>query len=168
MDAVIGPYLAAVALLAVGGAPKTWAPADTSRGLRAMRLPVGPLAVRIMGAAEVATAVSAVLRPGPVSAIAVAAWYVVFAAVVVVALRSRAPLSSCGCFGAVESPPSLAHLALVVLAAAVSIVTATTWSGGLLVDQPAHGVPFVGFVALAAWFGYLVMTRLAALGRTRT
>jgi hypothetical protein len=164
MDAVTGPYLAATALLAVGGAPKTWSPADTTRALRAMRLPVTRPLVRAIGATEVLCAVAAVALPGRASALVIAGWYAVFAAVVALALRSRAPLASCGCFGAVESPPSVAHLLLVVGASAVSVAVAVSGVETLLPSRPSYAVVVVGLGSLAAWFGYLVMTRLAAVG----
>lgn len=163
MDALIGPYLAATALLAVGGAPKVWAPADTTRALRAMRLPVNRPVVRALGLAEILTAIAAVAVPGRATAVAVAVWYAVFAAVVALALRSRAPLESCGCFGSVESPPTVLHLLLVLAASAAALSVAASAPGSLLSGSDVHAVVVVGFAGLAAWFGYLVMTRLPAL-----
>jgi hypothetical protein len=163
VDAVTGPYLAAAGLLAVGGAPKTWSPADTTRALRAMRLPVTRPLVRAVGAAEVASAMAAIAFPSALTAGVVSGWYVVFTAVVVLALRSRAPLSSCGCFGAAESPPTLLHLVLVAGAAVVALAVATTGTTALLPDATSYAVVEVALAGLATWFGYLVMTRLAAL-----
>ena len=168
MDAVTGPYLAAAGLLAVGGAPKTWSPGDTTRALRALRLPVTRPLVRAIGAAEVASAIAAVALPGPVTAAVVAGWYAVFAAVVVLALRSRAPLSSCGCFGAVESPPTRAHLLLVIGACAAAIVVAASGSTELLPAASSFAAVQVALAGLATWFGYLLMTRVAALPMTRS
>ncbi len=165
MDAATGPYLAAAALLAVGGAPKTWSPADTTRALRAMRLPVSRPVVRAIGAGEVASAIAAVALPGTVTALVVAGWYAVFAAVVVLALRTRAPLSSCGCFGAVESPPTPLHLLLVTGACGLSLAVAAADVTSLLPDATSYAVVEIALAGLATWFGYLVMTRLAALGR---
>ncbi|HVF18914.1 MAG TPA: MauE/DoxX family redox-associated membrane protein [Mycobacteriales bacterium] len=163
MEAVVGPYLAATALLAVGGAPKTWSPGDTTRALRAMRLPVTRPLVRLIGLAEVVSAAAAVALPGRTSALVVAGWYAVFAAVVALALRTRVPLGSCGCFGAAESPPSVLHLLLVVGAAAVSLAVAATGARSLLPEQTSYALVVIGLAGMAAWFGYLVMTRLAAL-----
>lgn len=168
MDAVTGPHLAATALLALGGAPKVWSPADTTRALRALRIPVTRPVVRLIGVAEVTTALVAVAAPGRTSALAVAGWYAVFAAVAVLALRSRAPLSSCGCFGAVESPPTPAHLVLVLAAAAAAAAYAASPSPELLTGAATERLALVALSALAAWFGYLVMTGLAALSVPRT
>ena len=59
---------------------------------------------------------------GPVFAALVAVSYLAFAGFVVVALRSGAPISSCGCFGKVDTPPSLVHVVIDLVLAAVAAV----------------------------------------------
>ena len=163
MEALAGPVAAAAVLLVAGGAPKAWAPGDTARALRGLRLPVTPLVVRVLGAAEVGSGFALLVSPGRVTAAVVAGWYAVFTAVVALALRSARPLATCGCFGRAETPPTVAHLLLVAAASVTTGAFAARPVAGLLDGQPVSGVPFIAFVALTAWFGYLVMSRLAAL-----
>ena len=166
MDAMTGPYAAAAALLVVGGAPKAWAPADTARALRALRLPAGRPLVRALGVLEVVTGVLALTTSHRGVALAVAGWYAVFAVVVVLALRSDKPLASCGCFGKADTPPTRTHLALVVtasLAAGAAAARGPERLGPALLDDMAVAAPFVALTACVVWFAYLVMSRLAVL-----
>ena len=71
--------------------------------------------VRAGGAAEVVIGVGALAVGGPVFAALVALSYLAFAGFVVVALRSGSPISSCGCFGKVDTPPSLVHVVIDLL-----------------------------------------------------
>ena len=73
--------------------------------------------VRLLGCAEVAAGIGALVVGGP-AAWAVALLYLAFAVVV-----SRAVLAgaeSCGCFGRLDAPPSLIHVAANLVMAAVS------------------------------------------------
>lgn len=164
MDALAGPYVAAAALLALGGAPKTWAPATTSKALRQLRLPSSPLLVRALGLAEVLSAVAAVAVPSTVTAALLAGWYLVFAGVIVLALRAKTPLATCGCFGAADTPPTTPHLVLVLAGAATGAAFALR-GGSLGADGVGLGTLLVlaAMTALLVWFGYLVMSRLALL-----
>ncbi|HVE64858.1 MAG TPA: MauE/DoxX family redox-associated membrane protein [Mycobacteriales bacterium] len=163
MDVLAGPFLAAAALLVLGGVPKAVSPGDTARALRLLRLPVGPPAVRVLGAAEVVTGVAAVVWPGRPTAALIAIWYAGFAGVVALALRSDQPLATCGCFGGADTPPTLAHLAVVAAASLTAMALAVSPVSDLLSGQAWLGLPFVAMAGLAAWFAYLVMSRLAVL-----
>jgi uncharacterized membrane protein YadS len=166
MDALTGPYAAAAALLVVGGAPKTWAPADTSRALRELRLPSARPLVRALGGLEVLTGVAALSWSTRPVALALAGWYAVFTVVVTVALRSDKPLASCGCFGRADTPPTRTHLVLVAAGTATAGAAAlwpTAPLGPALGDDLAVAVPFVVLTSCVVWFGYLVMSRLAML-----
>ena len=163
MDALAGPLIAAALLLVAGGVAKAWDPADTARALRGLGLPMTSLVVRLIAVAEVACGIAAVVAPGRGTAAAVAAWYLAFTVVVALALRSDKPLATCGCFAGADTPPTVAHLAVVALAAASATGFAVRPAGDVLATQPAYGVPFLAFTALTAWFGYLVMSRLAVL-----
>lgn len=163
MDVLAGPLLAAATLLVAGGAPKVLAPADTARALRAMRLPVGDLGVRLLGLAEMLSGIAVVISPGRPTAVVVALWYAAFTVVVVLALRSDKPLATCGCFGGTDTPPTYGHLVLVTAASVSAAVFALDPSDNLFAGQPWLGLPLLMLAALTAWFGYLVMSRLAVL-----
>jgi hypothetical protein len=147
MSVLAGPFVIASALIVLGGAFKAIDPADTAHALRALGLPHAALVVRAGGAAEVVIGVGALMVGGPVFAALVAFSYLAFAAFVVFALRSGSPISSCGCFGRVDTPPSLVHVVIDLLAAGVAATVALAGDAvavpDVLPDQPMLGVPFV-------------------------
>ncbi|NAZ78376.1 hypothetical protein GTQ99_23635, partial [Kineococcus sp. T13] len=128
MAPLLVPYLAAGALLAVAGWGKLRRPAATVQALRTQGLPVPAALVRLLGAAELALALAAVAGP-PQAAWAVAAAYTAFSGFVLLALLRGRPLSSCGCFGEPDLPPTAAHLGVTAAAALVAVLTALAPAG---------------------------------------
>ncbi|HEX2118824.1 MAG TPA: MauE/DoxX family redox-associated membrane protein [Acidimicrobiales bacterium] len=176
MAVLAGPFLVSSALLGAGGALKVAHPHTTARALRSVGLPASPTVVRLGAAAEVAVAVAALATGGRPVAALVAASYLGFAAFVVAALRADVPLSSCGCFGGQDTPPTAVHLALNLLAALVAGAVALGWAGsgggvavavtdmnGSLVLKAA----FVVATAASAWLAYLALTVLPRLQGAR-
>ena len=127
---VTAPYLAAITLLGAAGVAKAIRPAETANALAGAGLSVGPGWVRAGAVAEASLAVAAFVLPGPVTGGLVALAYVLFAAFIVVALQRGWALTSCGCFGRPDSPPTVAHAVLNAGAAACAVwwaaATATT------------------------------------------
>ena len=168
MGVLAGPYVAAAALLALGGLFKARRPGPTARALRSAGL--GALApfARPLGVAEVVAGVGALAVGGsavggPALAAAVAAFYAGFAGFVALTLVRAAPVADCGCFGGAESPPTVFHLVLNVLAAAVAVGVAAGGGGGLvdaLEGQPLAGIPFLILVAVVTGLAYAVLTVL--------
>ena len=82
------------------------------------------------------------------------------------ALARRVPLSSCGCFGADDTPPTVTHL--VVDLAAAGVATAVALGGDGAVSLPDGSVVLQGafllLVAIATWLAYTVLTLLPRLG----
>ena len=83
----------------------------------------------------------------------VAVSYALFAVVVAAALRSGKPISSCGCFGKVDTPPSALHVVLNVVAAGVAAGAVFVGASEInlpdvLADQPLLGIPFLLLVAV--------------------
>jgi len=170
MATLAGPFLVTAALLAAGGASKVVRPATTARALDEMGLKVSPVAVRIGAAAELGVAAGALAGGGRVFAALVAASYVGFAAFVLAALRRGTPLSSCGCFGVTDTPPTGIHVIVNVAAAAIAGSVAVGWAsaGGLADITTMEGsllsrVTFVVLTAVSAWFAYLALTALPKL-----
>ena len=166
MGAWAGPFLVVALLLTVAGGLKAYDPTMTAGALRRAGLAVPPAVVRVGGAIEVVVGVAAIVTGGPVAAALVALSYVLFTVFVVVALVRHIPIGSCGCFGKVDTPPSLVHVGLNVGA----IVTATAvalGSGGdvgeVLADQELLGLPFLLFVATATYLAFLALTVLPQL-----
>ncbi|MEY2591414.1 MAG: hypothetical protein QOJ67_3398 [Acidimicrobiaceae bacterium] len=163
MDALAGPFAAAGALLALGGAFKVVRPLPTVGALRAVGAPASPIAVRALGLVEATLGVAAVLTGAPALAALVAAAYLAFAAFVMIAMRGGTALQSCGCFGEVETPPSAAHVLLNVSLAGVSLAAAATGVPSVadtIADQPWSGVPFLLLVTVTVELCYLMLTTL--------
>ena len=167
MTPVAAPFLASSAVLAAAGVAKIYRPDYTARALAVAGLPSHRRVVRIGAGAELAVAVLAVVRPGPISGALVAVAYAGFAGFVGVALWRGWPLSSCGCFGRPDSRPGYLHLVL-NLGASVSAVwwAATAPSRiGLLFSahQPWHGGPLVLVSVVIAGLAYALWSNPAEM-----
>ena len=169
MAALAGPFIVTAALLGAGGALKVHRPAPTARALREMGLPASPALVRVGAAAEVAVAAGALVDGSRPFAALVAASYLGFTAFVLAALRRGVPLSSCGCFGVTDTPPTGVHVGLNLAAAAVAGVVAVGWAGGgglaeiAALDGSILRGTFVVLTAAATWFAYVALTLLPRL-----
>lgn len=164
MNVLAGPLAIAALLLVAGGVAKARAPGDTARALRAVGIPAGTRIVRVGAVLEVAIGVSALVVASPLPTALVAISYLAFTAFVVQALRAGTPLSSCGCFGKIETPPSRVHividLVVVVMAAAVAIVGTDVSLPEVLPAQPLAGVPFLLLVGIGSGLVFLAFTSL--------
>lgn len=172
MTTLRGIYLIGLVLLSAAGLSKLFRPHDTSRALRQAGLPAHPVTVRAFAALEAALACSALLFSLRALAATIAASYLAFAAFVAWALAKDLPLSSCGCFGEPDSPPSWLHVALDLVFASVSAYEGLLphpFRGDLVVRMGFSGVVFAAFVVAGAYLSYLAMAelpRLAALAAT--
>ena len=160
MHVVAGPYAAFALLLGVAGAMKAFSPLSTVRALRSAGLPVTRPLVRAFGAGEAVVAVAAWVIAGPVPPVLVALSYTGFAGFVVLARRRGGSVSSCGCFGKADTPPTRSHV-VVNAAAAVLALVAAIWPArspvGELARSPGAGVPFALLVTVVAALGYLAL-----------
>ncbi len=166
MDGLVGPLFIAAALLVLAGVPKVIEPGDTTRAIRSAGLPAHDGFVRLLAIAEVVVGAAVIAIGGWVPAALLGVLYAGFAGFIVLAMARGGAVASCGCFGKADTPPTRAHLVLNVAAAALGIASAFGGAGGLLEvlpEQPAAGIPFIGFVALGAWFAYLTLTLLPRL-----
>lgn len=171
MRLVAGPFAAFALLLALAGAAKAMRPLSTARALRSAGLPSGTWLVRLLGAGEAVLAVVALTVAGPAPAALVAISYGSFAVFVGYARARGLAISSCGCFGKPDTPPTTAHL--VVNAAAAGLAAAAAISPGpsplgQLARSPGAGVPFAALVLVIAVLGYLALAewpRLVAVLR---
>ena len=165
MSVLAGPFAIAAVVLALGGAFKALEPADTAHALGALGLPASRTLVRLGGALEAILAVGALVTGNPVLCALVAVSYALFAVVVAAALRSGKPISSCGCFGKVDTPPSALHVVLNVAAAGVAAGAVFVGASEInlpdvLADQPLLGIPFLLLVAVGVGLVFLALTAL--------
>ena len=99
-------------------------------------------------------------------AFSAAAFYAGFAWFVVHALRQRLPISSCGCFGAVKTPPSINHV--IVNIGAVLVLTIAgffpigPW-GGINQLTPSQAVAFIAFTGVTIYLLYAILAVLPLL-----
>lgn len=164
MSVLAGPFAISCVLLALGGGAKAVRPGDTANALAAVKLPHARLLVRLGGAAELVIAIGALVLGDPVLAGLVALSYLAFAVFVLVALRSGTPISSCGCFGKIDTPPSVVHvvvdLSLAVVAAVVAVTGAAVALPDVMADQPLLGIPFALLVAIGSYLAFVSFTAL--------
>ena len=169
MAALAGPFIVTSALLGAGAAVKVVRPATTAGALRQMGLPGSPALVRVGAAAELAVATAAIVDGSRPFAALVAASYLGFAAFVFAALRRHVPLSSCGCFGAPDTPPTAVHLVLDLAAAATAGAVALGLADGGGLAEIARVGPlllqgaFVLSTVAATWLAFAAMTHLPRL-----
>lgn len=166
-----GPFAVVCLVLAGAGAAKVVKPGDTARALALFGWPVGFNVVRSGGAVEASVAVAALITAEPILAAAVALSYLAFAVWVAVAMARGVPLSSCGCFGVPDTPPTVTHVVFDVVAAATAAAAGIVVLPSLrdtLADQPWSGLPFVGLVGLATWMVFVVLTELPRIHAART
>ena len=158
-------FATAATVLAVAGLAKTVRPHDTARALRAGGWPTRPWMVRAGGAAEAIIGLAAVLAGGRLAAALLAVSYAALATFVAAALVRQTPLSSCGCFGEPDTPPTVLHVLVDAgLAAAgyMAFVHPLRGLPAMVSADPSHGLVLTALVGLAA---YAVITALTAVPR---
>ena len=141
-------------LLLAAGAAKAVDPSRTVGALTELGLPVTVTAVRAGGVVEAVIGAATLVVGGRALAGLVGASFAVFAVFVVVALRSGAPIGTCGCFGRADTPPRWGHVALDLVVAAAGLTGLATGVSPVVDASPPV---IVAAVALAA-AGYLVLT----------
>jgi len=154
--------IAAIVLL-LGGALKTVRAGDTVGALHALGLSVSPTVVRVGGLAEALLGAAALAIGGRVTAALMAASYAGFAVFVLTALARGAPISSCGCLGRIDTPPTITHVLVNVAGAVVAGIVAIVPDATpveVIDDQPLLGVPFVLVVAAGVGAVFLLLTAL--------
>jgi hypothetical protein len=160
---VSGAYFAVAGLLIFAGLAKLWRPTNTAIALRRAGLPVGENVVRL-GALVEAFVGGWALTGSAIASVLMAASYLTFAAFVALALRTGSPISSCGCFGEPDTPPTVLHL-LINLGAASAALGGRAHLGDVLSRQPMAGVPFVVLVVTIGYLAYLIVAVFPKVAR---
>jgi hypothetical protein len=164
MGAWTAPLLVATILLVLAGAPKAVRPINTVGALRSVGLRVPSTAVRVFGAAEAVLGIATVMTGGRALAGLVALSYAGFSAFLLLALRRGGAVSSCGCLGRADTPPTRSHLAVTAALATGSAAAAVAGGNGLsTIEWSVAAVTATGFAVLGSWLGWLVFTALPHL-----
>jgi len=161
-----GPLLVGAALLFAGGVSKLARPGNMARAFRAANLRLGVGGIRALAFAEAVVAVGAVVVGGWLPAALVALSYGAFAVFVAIALARGWALSSCGCFGTPDSPPTAVHVVIDLMLAAGAAVAAIEGRAApvaLISSRPAWGTAMVAASAVTAGLAYLALVRLPRL-----
>jgi hypothetical protein len=165
-EALLGPYLVAAAALIVGGLAKLRAPLPLAKALTAAGVGGGPQVPRVLGLVEIAIGFACIAHPSPVTAVLLAAMYVLFAAFLGAALLLKLPIESCGCLGDRRAPPNWPHVGLNLAAAATGMlavpIAVPSFGHAVLSLGPAAPVFLVGAIALG-YAAYLAVAHLSDL-----
>lgn len=140
-----GVFLAAALLLVIAGVQKVFDPKPLVRALRSTGLAVPSPAVRILAVGEVTVGVLGVVTG---NGIGVAISYAAFTGFVIFAKFRGGVLSSCGCFGKADTPPTWLH-AGVTAGLAVASVPGRTAALDLALLAAAAAVAATSYVAMA-------------------
>ncbi len=164
MNALAGPLAIAAVLLMVGGVAKARTPGDTARALHAVGISMPFWLVRAGAVFECLVGIGLLLVASPLFAALVALSYLAFTVFVVRALRAGSPISTCGCFGTIDTPPSRVHVVIdglvAIVAAAAAIVGTDVSLPTVLPQQPMAGVPFVMLVVIGSGLVFLAFSSL--------
>jgi len=159
---VVAQAVAAITLglLGASGITKLIDPEPTTGAMKVAHLPSSDTLSRLLALVEITISVAALVVAGP-SILLAAALYAAFTIFTVVALVSRIPLQSCGCFGKEDTPPNAIHVSLNLIA-----TVALTWvffAGAGAVDWALPTLElalYLGFTVIGVYATYLLMTRL--------
>lgn len=161
-DALLVPYFSAAVFLGVAGLEKLYKPTFAREMLRAIRLPDTNSVIRTFGFVELAVAILAVvgmLRGYPLMIAGLCVAYLLFSVVVLRLLRMGVPVRSCGCLGALDTPPSYLHVAFNATCATVAGASATGRASPIHLDVYAWPIVAVAVVVTV----YLARALLAYL-----
>jgi hypothetical protein len=156
-----GPLAVAAILAVVAGVAKVLRPGAVVVALRGIGVRfASPTVVRLGSLLEIVLGGVAVGSGWGPAVLGLGATYLAFAAFVTVA-QSHPGISSCGCFGETDAPPSWRHVIVDVGLAtgcAGAFVAGAPGIGTVLGSQPLAGIPFTCVVLVAAWLASVVLT----------
>ncbi len=163
----MGPFYALAMVLGAAGVLKAYRPASAARALSDVGLAVPAGLVRAGALAEVLVAIGALVLGNRLFALLVAVSYLLFAVFVGMALARDVPVSSCGCFGAGDTPPTALHLAVntagALIAGLVALDPAGATGRGVMGDGLLSPAVFLASTVATAALMYLALTSLPRL-----
>ena len=146
-------------VLIITGAAKIARPNDVSRALVALGMRRIPGVGLGIGVFEVLIGVGSLVATPLL--LAQAALYLAFAVWVSVALRAEVPLASCGCLGKADTPPTVAHVLVDLLASAVSL--GAFFGTALALTFDVEGTATIVVMGAGVFLCYVILTDGARL-----
>ena len=153
--------LAGAVLLVVAGVGKVRRPSYTAGAIKSVGVRVKRRSVTLLGTAEVAIGLAAFVASGPVPSTLVGLSYLGFTGFLVLALRKGGAMSSCGCLGRPDTPPTRTHAVLTAALGTAAIATAV--GGGVDMRDlawSATDVTLLAFTMLVTWLVWLAFAVL--------
>ena len=150
-------------VLVITGVAKMARPHDVEKALIALGLPRLPYVGVALGVGEVAIGVAALFVT--FGLVVQGLLYLVFAGWVAVALHRNIPLASCGCLGRDDTPPTMSHVVLNVLAAAVSL--GALFGESVVLGSGLELIAQIVVVGGGVFLSFIVLTDLARLSGIR-
>jgi uncharacterized membrane protein YphA (DoxX/SURF4 family) len=153
--------VAALLLVGSGGA-KLFDPDPTAGAMAAAGLRLGRAGAYVVGLIEIVAGLAFLVFGGPAGWL-LALVYAAFALFVAYALNRHLAIQSCGCFGRVDTPPTVLHVAFNLVAAAAGAWVAASDGPGLVDSLPASPLEaalYVGFLGAAGFAVYLLLAEL--------
>jgi hypothetical protein len=160
------PVLAAAVLLVVAGVGKLRRPSYTVGAIKSVGVRVKVRGVLLLGLTEMAIGLAAFIASGPVPSALIGLSYLGFTGFVILALRKGGAVSSCGCLGRPDTPPTRTHA--VVTAALGTSALATAVAGGVDVGDLGWSTTDATLLAFTALVTWLVWLAFAVLPHART
>jgi uncharacterized membrane protein YphA (DoxX/SURF4 family) len=153
--------VAALLLVGSGGA-KLFDPDPTAGAMAAAGLRWGRAGALLLGVMEIITGLTFLVLGG------LAGWllalvYAGFAAFVGFALNRHLAIQSCGCFGKIDTPPTVIHLLFNLLAAAAGAWVGVVGGPGLVESLPPSPLDaglYIVFMGAAVFGVYLMLAEL--------
>jgi hypothetical protein len=146
-------------LLIATGAAKLAHPGYTARALREMNMPIGQFAVRGLAVAEIAVGALALMTGLRAAFVVQGILYLAFFAWVWVAIRSGAPIESCGCLGKPDTPPYWGHMLVDGLGASFSFAAAIAPAAPI--GGPIELVARLVIASVGAWLAWHLIGTVA-------
>ena len=146
-------------LLVATGAAKLAHPTYTVRALRAMGFPAGSTLVRGLAIVEILVGLAAITTGASMAFAVQGLLYLAFLVWVWRAIRSGAPIESCGCLGRPDTPPYWGHLMVDGLGAIVSfaaLIAPVPWSA-----DPAEVLARIAIAVVGAWLAWHLIGTVA-------
>jgi hypothetical protein len=162
LPSVVAQAVAAIALglLGASGIMKLVDPEPTSGAMKAARLPSSNALSRLLGIVEIVVSLAGLAVAGT-SIMLAATLYTAFTIFTVAAIVFSIPLQSCGCFGREDTPPTMIHVTLNVIATVALFVVFSQGRGPVDWTLPPLELSlYLGFTAIGVYTVYLLITRL--------